>query len=118
MIEEDLVSLVGPLVGGRVYPRRAPVGVTRPYVTFLQVWGRSISPLGPEVPIERHSVMQINVWAHSASEATSIALQIDEAMRTATVFVARPDGEFVSIDEPDLDLYGTRQDFSIFGSRA
>lgn len=115
--EATLYALIGPLVGSRVYPDVAEFATPRPYVTYQKVGGFSIKPLDRGIPDKVHGLYQINVWADSRAVANDVARQIEDALRTTTAFSAVPDGEFRSDHDPDLNRYGTRQDFSIWSTR-
>lgn len=96
----------------RVYPNFAPVSTERPYVTWQQVGGPVISPLGGEAPGLRLPDIQVNVWADNKKEAIRIAHAIESAMRDATAFRATPIGEPVDDFDAEIPVHGTRQDFS------
>jgi hypothetical protein len=47
-----------------------------------------------------------------------LALQIEDVMRTTEVFVAcSPESAPVSMNEPDMGLYGAAQDFTVWSQR-
>ncbi len=101
----------------RVFPDFAPVGTTRPYVTYRQVGGDVINPIGKEVPNLRHPTFQVNVWANSRASADSTMLAIESAMRLATTFTASPVGEASSDFDADVPVYGSEQDFTVWCER-
>lgn len=116
-VESDLYTLLKGLVGDRVYPDVAPLSTPRPYITYQQIGGQVLSYVGPEVPSEKNGSFQINVWADSRLAAAALALQVEAAFIGATVFVASPESAPIAQHEPDLNLYGTIQDFSIWSNR-
>jgi len=115
-LETDLYTLLSGLCP-RVFPDVAPGDTARPYLTWQQVGGMLISPLGNEVPGKRNANIQINVWANTRIEAVELALQIEAAMIQATAFQARPNMAHIASYEDDLNLYGTVQDFSVWANR-
>jgi hypothetical protein len=109
--EADVDTLVKS-VCPRFFMDFAPVGTARPYVTAQQVGGSVINPLANDPPGSRNSELQINVWANSRREAMMVSRAIEDAMRAATAFIARPVGAAVAVADPDVPVYGARQDFS------
>jgi hypothetical protein len=96
----------------QVSPDFAPVETPRPYVTFQQIGGQVINPLANDAPGRRNSEMQINVWASTRAEALQLSRSIEDAMRSAISFQARPLGAAVADFDADVPVYGCRQDFS------
>ncbi|GAB3763476.1 hypothetical protein GCM10028796_17030 [Ramlibacter monticola] len=112
--EADLVTLLkaaAPALGTRVFPDFAPVSATRPYVTFQQVGGDVLNPIANGAPGKRNSEIQINVWSNTRSEALQISRAIEDAMRAATAFQARPIAAAVSDYDADIPVYGCLQSF-------
>lgn len=117
-VEADIYSALSGLVGGRVFPDVAPLNTTRPYVTYQQIGGKPINYVeNSAAPTLQHGFFQFNVWAASRAEAASLTKQLADTLRTSSAFTARPDSEPIAQHEPDLDLYGTIQDFSIWSAR-
>lgn len=116
-IEASVYSLLSPLVGARVYPDIAPNGAERPFITYQQIGGQALNPLSNAPPGKHNALMQINVWADTRLQASTLALEVEDAMRTADQFAARPQMAFISTYEPDTKLYGAIQDFSIWSDR-
>lgn len=117
MTIEASIKTVLATACARVFPDFAPVGTTRPYVTYQQVGGNVINPLAKEVPDKQHGEFQVNVWANSRASAASIMLAIESAMRLATTFTAKPLGAPVSDFDADVPVFGSRQDFSVWSNR-
>lgn len=109
--EADLFSCLNA-VADRVFPDFAPVAAPRPYVTYQQIGGDVINPIGNEKPGVRLPEMQVNVWADTRKQAAQLARAIEDALRAATAFHARPIGEPVYDFDADVPVYGARQDFS------
>lgn len=116
-VEAKIFALLAPLVEERVFPDVAPFGTARPYVTYQQIGGEVISTLGREVPNKQHGFFQVQVWCDTRLNAAALALQIEDAFRTATAFQAAPVSAPIAHHEPDLGLYGTQQDFSVWSDR-
>jgi hypothetical protein len=113
--EADLFAVLrgaDAALGTRVYPNFAPVSTQRPYVTWQQIGGPLISPLGGEASGLRLPEIQVNVWADTSKEAKRIAHAIEVAMRAAAAFRATPVGELVDDFDAEIPVHGTRQDFS------
>ena len=113
--EADLFTLLkgaSVALGTRVFPDFAPVNTTRPYVTYQAIGGRVLNPLSNDSPGRRNAEIQVNVWSNTRAEALSISRAIEDAMRAATQFEARPIGAAVSDYDAEIPVYGSRQDFS------
>lgn len=115
-MEADLVALLQP-VCPRIYPDVAPAGVAKPYMTWQALGGEVLSFLDNTVGDKRNTLLQVNAWALTRKEATTLIRQAEDAIRTSAAFVARPQGEAVSLHEPDTGLYGSIQRFSIWAAR-
>ncbi len=116
-MEQTLYALLSPLVGGRVFPDTAPITTARPYITYQQIGGNVLQPLANEVTDKRNAMVQINVWSNTRLQAVQISQQAEEALVTATTFIARPLAALASRHEPDINAYGAEQDFSIWSDR-
>lgn len=117
-VEATLFSVLGPLVGNRVFPDTAPLNTTKPYITYQQVGGSVIVPLGKDIPDKQNARMQIMCWAGTRLASKALSLQVEDALRTDTTFMsANPEAACVAISEPDLGIYGSSQDFSIWYTR-
>lgn len=112
--EADLFTVIkaaAPAVGTRVFPDFAQVNTQRPYITYQQIGGPVINPLDNAAPGVRFADVQVNVWSNTRAEALSIARAVEDAMRGATAFSARP-LEAASADyDAEIPVYGCRQDF-------
>lgn len=115
--ETALFQLLGPLAGNRVFPDIAPFDTPVPYVTWQKIGGRSINYTGNDIPTAQHSLVQINVWSDDRLAANTLASQIEDVLRMATAITARPEAETIATHDPDLQRYGTIQDFSIWSPR-
>ena len=108
--EADLYTTL-KAVTPRVFPDFAPVSTLRPYVTFQQVGGDVINPLDNSAPGTRLPEVQVNVWSDTRLQAMSLIRAIEDAMRGATAFKARPAGDAVADYDADVPVYGARHDF-------
>lgn len=115
--EANIFALLSPLVGGRVFPRVAPFFTPRPYVTYQRIGGDVITPLSGGIPDKQISFVQVNVWSDRALEAASLALQIEDAFRSANSIVAQPMAAPIDTHDEDVNLYGTQQDFRVVWTR-
>jgi len=116
-VEANIYALLSPFVGGRVFPDTAPFDTARPYITYQQVGGEVITPLGGGIPDKQNGYFQVNVWAGSRASAAALALQVEGAFRTATAFFAQPMAAPIADSDPDLGLYSAQQDFSVWSTR-
>lgn len=96
----------------RSFPDIAPASTQRPYITYQMFGGDVINPLNNSSPGKRNTYLQVNVWSSTRLEANNMSRQIEEAMRAATAFNARPQSALSSDYDPDVPVYGAAQDFS------
>lgn len=114
-IEESLFATLQG-VCPRVFPDMAPIETPRPYITYVQIGGDSVSYVEDTVPEIRNAVYQVNYWDAMRKDATTLALAAEVAIvgqlsgRAVSALMAEP------VDNED-DPRGVRQDFSIWGSR-
>ncbi|MBD9583589.1 DUF3168 domain-containing protein [Delftia sp. DLF01] len=109
-LNERIVQLLGPLVGGRIYPDLAPDHAGKPYITYEQTGGRARQYLEKRLPDHRHARIQINVWDDRRTQATAIALQVEKVLIESEL-VSEALGAFSSVYDQATKLRGTRQDF-------
>lgn len=115
-LETDLQSTL-QAVASRVFPDFAPNETPEPYVVWRQLGGTAVTPVGKEVPNRRSAVFAISAWAKTRAEANTLILAIDSAMRTAQVFDAKPQGEFMAVIDEETDTRGAIQMFAVHGYR-
>lgn len=113
-IETTIYGALSGFAGGRVFPDVAPAGTARPHITWQQFGGKVINPIANESPGKRNANIQINVWADTRLGAVNLALDVEDAIRAIG---GRPLAASISLYEPDTKLYGTIQEFSIWGDR-
>ena len=115
--EPILVSLLSPLVSGRVYLDVAPSGALLPRIVMQQVGGEVINYTEGTIPDKENARMQVVCWAATRLAAINLAKQVEAAIVAATTIQATPLGARVSDYEADTQLYGARQDFSVWTAR-
>ena len=114
-IETDLVALL-KAINPRTYPDVAPEGTATPYVTWQQIGGESLRYIDGTAD-SRYPTMQVNVWSRSRMESAALIRQVEDALCASSAFQALPQGEPMSMHEPDTGLYGSIQRFDVFGAR-
>lgn len=110
-IEASLRAAILAIVG-RCYPDAAPQGAELPYATYQQVGGRTIRFLR-DAPTKRNARMQVNVWATTREEASTLMRAIESAL-VVDPWQAEVLGALVAQYEPVQRLYGAQQDFSVW----
>ncbi|MBI3103240.1 MAG: DUF3168 domain-containing protein [Burkholderiales bacterium] len=115
-MEADLAVALKALCT-RVYPDTAPAATPTPYITWQALGGESIYTLSNAPIDKRRTLMQVNVWAASRLQATTLSRDIEAALAGTAAFVATPTGEPMSVYETDTKLYGSIQRFDIWSSR-
>lgn len=115
-LESDLQTLLAG-VTTRVYPDVAPNEAVEPYIVWKQLGGEALRPIGNSVPNRRNATVAVSCWAKTRAEANTLALAVDSAMRQATVFDAKPQGEFMAVYDEDTDTRGAIQMFGVHGYR-
>lgn len=116
-IEADIFNTLKALVANRVYPDLAPIGTARPFIVYSQVGGEALSFLERALPDKKNGRFQLDVFADSRTACAAVALQAEAAMAAATGFQAGAMSAPVSSYEPDVLIYGSMQDFSVFSAR-
>lgn len=105
-------AIKGVVAGEHVYPVDLPSNLTvTTYATYIQVGGDAVNFLDSTKPSKKNARFQINVWAPTDHEAAALARLVEDAMRTIPAQVL---GAPVSTSEPAINVYGRRQDFSIW----
>lgn len=115
-MESDLVTLLKTLCP-RVFPDVAPYETPTPYVTFQHIGGTPLRYVDNAPADKRHSMLQINTWSATRSEALTLSRAIEEALCASTAFTAQPDSEPIGDVEGDTDRRGCLQDFSVWAPR-
>lgn len=115
-LESDLVTRL-QTVCTRVYPDFAPPTTPRPYVTYQRIGGDALNYIDNAIPTTRHASVQVNVWADTRLSATTLIGQIEDALRTASAFTARPQSAALDDYDADVPVYSTLMDFDIWATR-
>lgn len=98
----------------QVWPTVAPTDTPRPYVTYQQIGGDVLEYLDNPPPMARNAYMQINAWSDDPQVAKDLMRQIEAALLAATAFAASPMAAMQDDHDPDMQVYGARQDFSVW----
>lgn len=116
-IEADLYTTLQSLVGGRVFPDVALESNALPYIVYQEISGESPVFLERALPSKKHGRFQITVWAATRIEASTLILQVEEAMTLSLLFQAKPIGGRTADYDEDTGLRGARQDYSVWSDR-
>lgn len=116
-IEADLFTTLRSLAGDRVFPDVAPAGAPTPYIVYQEISGEAPIFLERAVPSKKHGRFQITVWAATRIEASTLILQVEEAMTLSLLFQAKPIGGRTADYDEDTGLRGARQDFGVWSGR-
>ncbi|MDF4005319.1 DUF3168 domain-containing protein [Luteibacter sp. PPL552] len=108
-LEERIVSLLGDLVQGRIYPDTTPDNAVFPLITYHQVGGRDYAYMDGSLPDHEHARLQINVHGRIRSEAKAAAQQVKKRM--AADLQAEIYGSMTIRFDDIAKLFTTRQDF-------
>lgn len=114
----SLDARVGPVLralvaSSRAYPDVPPPDVVPPYITWQQVGGQAVNFVDTATPVgKRNARVQVEAWTDRRSTASTLMATAEDALKAQVQAFAL--GAAVSLHEPDLKLYGSRQDFSIW----
>lgn len=115
-LETAIFDALKGLVGDRVYPDVAPEKAARPYITYQQVGGVGVNFLDPTVPSKKNARIQINTWADTRAAAGALSRQVEDTLRATAALQISVLSAAVALYEPETQLRGTRQDFSVWSS--
>ena len=115
--EPILISLLSPLVSGRVYLDVAPSGALLPRIVMQQVGGEVINYTEGTIPDKENARMQVVCWASTRMAAINLMKQVEAAILSAPVIQAEALGARISGYEQDTNLFSSMQDFSIWTAR-
>ena len=115
-LEEDIVSAISGLVGGRVFYMTAPFNTPLPFILYSHVGGRPTYTFCGDTT-KQNARIQFNVW--DEIEATSAAQSVDIMRQLAAIVTAAPlratsQGGLQSVYDEATKTYGTRQDWSFW----
>lgn len=118
VIEEALVSLTGPLVGGRVYPAQLKQAPTYPCILYEKVSADRNQGLAGPLGRSR-ARFRLHCWATSYGAAKALANAVRALLDgysgsplSVVVDAIRLDGEFDGF-APQSDVYRVVLDFSV-----
>lgn len=111
-LEQLVFDTIGHLAGGRLFADFAETNTVGPYIVYQYVGGAAINFVDGTLPGKRNVRLQIAVWSKSRIEASSIANQVEDAMRDAGQLQVTVLGAAVSTFDEDTGYRGSRQDFS------
>mgnify|MGYP001027979381 CR=1 FL=1 len=114
MIEPVLVSVLAPLVGGRLFPDFAPADTPRPFATYQQVGGQAGAYVEGAPIDKKNARMQINVWADTRQEAMTLIRAIEDTI-VCDPLCGDPLGAPVALYDAAIGMRGAMQDFSLWG---
>ena len=115
--EPILISLLSPLVSGRVYLDVAQSGAALPRIVMQQVGGEVINYTEGTIPDKENARMQVVCWASTRMAAINLMKQVEAAILAAPAIQASAIGARISGYEPDTKLYSSMQDFSLWTTR-
>ena len=115
--EPILISLLSPLVSGRVYLDVAQSGAALPRIVIQQVGGEVINYTEGTIPDKENARMQVVCWASSRFAAANLAKQVEAAIKSSSLIQPSAIGPRISRYEQDTALYSSHQDFSIWTTR-
>ncbi len=112
-VQEQLLFLLtgATAAGARVYPMTAPDAVASPYITYQRISSNTENVMSGDSGLT-NTRMQIDVYATTYAQATSIAAQINALMAAWSV-------QNVSIGSQDfyedpVQLFRVSSDYSIW----
>lgn len=116
-LEASLFTLLGALVDGRCTPDKTDDNPVYPLIVYQAVGGVALDFAEQRAAPDDNARVQIVVWSLSRLEASDLARRARDALLGSHLPV-KTMGAGVSISNDLLDLYGSRQDFSIWYPRA
>lgn len=115
-IETTLTTLL-KVQCANTFPDFAPAGTSAPLVTYDLLGGESLRYVDTTASNKRHGVYRINAWASTRGASLTLIRAIEDAICASTDWQARPTGESESLFDAEMKLYGSSQDFDIWGTR-
>ena len=113
-VESEIFDALKGLVANRVYPDVAPEVVTKPYIVYQQVGGSAVNFVDPTVPSKKNGRFQISVWGETRGSVSTLARQVENALRATASLQTTVLGAPVASYEVDTKLRGSRQDFGFW----
>lgn len=116
-VESDIYTALKTLVGNRCFPDFAPLGTTRPFITFEQTGGDALHYIEGTLPDKKHGRFEIGVYADTRAACAALALQVEASMAAATAFQSTAIHAPISDYASDVMIYSSTQNFSVFSTR-
>ncbi len=117
-LEKSLVSLLGDVVGGRVFPDIAPIETDRPYLIYQEIGGGSqVDFMDNSLPDQRNTIVQLAVWEDTRLGASAVMDRVEEKMAASFELKASISGSRTSDYDDVVKRYGCLQDFNIWVAR-
>ena len=115
--EEKLYAVLNgiPALSGRVFPDVAPFETQVPYASYQRFGGVPVVFVDRAAPSLINCFFQIKVWSNSRIAAAQLIESVETALRAALDIRAWPMSGAEAEHEDDLNLYGFRQDFNVWG---
>ncbi len=110
-IENDIYSVLSPLVGGRVYPLITPEEPTKPYIVYQVVSNVSQVSLSGPTGLSRRRV-QVDVYDLTYAGMKGLEPQVESAMAGAA-FQGIPI-LYHEVYEPLVKLFRNIMEFSVW----
>lgn len=113
--EGDIFNALKALVANgdgtfRCYPDTAPLDSGPDYIIYQQVGGHVAVYM--EGAVAKHQPrIQIACWSQTRTAASALARSVEAAM--VGTLKAFPIGDFAADHDDEVNLYGTRQDFTL-----
>lgn len=114
-IESEIFNTLKTLVTNRVYSDPQATPTVRPYIMWQQVSGEAINYMDPTLPGLRNARIQVNIWADTRLQVTTLMRQVEDAMRLTASLQTTVIGAPSSLFEDEPRLFGSMQDFSVWG---
>jgi len=83
-IEQDIVTLLSPLVGGRVYPDVSPEDIRDPHIVYSVIYGAGLDHLEGD-PGLKNLRLQFDCWATTKAAAVGLMDSVLAAFRASTL---------------------------------
>ena len=112
-VESDIFNALKGIFSNRVYPDEAPLGAALPFITYQQIGGQPLNFVAG-VPDKRNGRFQFDLWAGSRKEAAALIRQVEDTLRADQTLLADTMTGALATREPQTNLYGYTQDFSIW----
>lgn len=100
-----------------VYPVAADPMPTGSFITWQLIGGNPWRYMDNQAADQRHSLVQVNVWASTLAAALTLVRTVEEALAASSAFTAAPQAEPTDMSEPELQRWGFAQDYEITAAR-